>query len=179
MGSRIAWIFWTGMAPLAALTAGCTTALPYEPDRPGSPSSGGYSEMQFSPNHFQIIISAKRGTAHKRLEALAMRRSADISVQQGYPGFRVIRRTFVDHVYVSGDAGGRVRVTYSPGYEDWRDYWKVFRAGGGARKAANPAWRLANPKHSSFQRDELSFEIQLSTTLGKDVFEAVKFSPRR
>lgn len=172
---RIDWIALASMALPAALTSGCTTALPYKPDEPGLPTSGGYSEMQFSPVHFQITISATRGTSHKKLEALAMRRSAEISVQQGYPGFRVIRRTFVDHVYVAGDLRGRVRVTYLPGYDDWREYWKVFRIGAGVKRAAEPAWRLANPNHSSFRRDELNFEIRLSSSLGKDIFEAEKF----
>lgn len=173
---RIDWISLASIGLLTALTAGCTTALPYKPDQPGSPSSGGYSEIQFSHEHFQITISAMRGTSHKKLEAMAMRRSAEISMQQGYPGFRVIRRTFVDHVYVAGDARGRVRVTYLPGYDDWRDYWRVFRIGAGVKRAAEPAWRLANPNHSSFQRDELNFEIKLSSSLGKDIFEAAKSS---
>ena len=173
---RFDWIALALMALLAALTPGCTTALTYKPDKPGSPSSGGYSEMQFSPDHFQITISATRGTSHKKLEAMAMRRSAEISGQQGYLGFRVIRRTFVDHVYVAGDAGGRVRVTYLPGYGDWRDYWRMFRVGAGVERAANPAWLLANQNHWTFQRDELNFEIKLSRSLGKDIFEVAKFS---
>lgn len=163
---------------LIALTVGCTTALPYKPDQPGSPSSGGYSEMEFSPDHFQITISAMRGTSHKKLEAMAVRRSAEISVQRGYPGFRVIRRTFVDHVYVAGDARGRVRVTFLPGYDNWRDYWRLFRIGAVMKRAAEPAWRLANVNHASFQRDELNFEIELSRSMGKDIFDAAKL-PRK
>ena len=164
---------WIALASIA-LTPGCTTALPYQPDKPGSPFTGGYSEMQFSPDHFQIKISATRGTLHKKLEAMAMRRSAEISTQQGYSGFRVLHQTFVDHVYVAEDTRGRVRITYMPGYDDWRNYWKAFRIGAVVKRVAEPAWLLANPNHSSFQRDELNFEIKLSSSLGKDVFEAAR-----
>ena len=169
---------WIALASIA-LTPGCITALSYQPDKPGSPSTGGYSEMQFSPDHFQVKISATRGTSHKKLEAMAMRRSAEISAQQGYSGFRVLHRNFVDHVYVAEDSRGRVRITYMPGYDDWRDYWKMFRIGAGVKKAAESAWRLANPNHSSFQRDELNFEIKLSSSLGKDIFEAARFLPKK
>lgn len=129
--------------------------------------------MQFSIDRFQVTISGPQGTPFKKLEAMAIGRNADITLLQGYVGFRVTRRTFVDQVYVAGDPEGRVRITYLPRYDDWRDYWRFFRIGARVtERRADPAWLLADPRRRHLRRVELHYDIELRLKLGKDVFDA-------
>jgi hypothetical protein len=70
---------------VAALIS-CSTA--YQPDG----FTGGFEELQLDENVYEITFSGNGYTSEKRVSDFVLLRAAEISLQEGYPYFRIIDR---------------------------------------------------------------------------------------
>jgi hypothetical protein len=72
-----------------AVLAGCVTPTPYGPAaRPGGP---GYAETAIESNRYRVTFNANAG-GRQRAEDFALRRAAELTLQQGYDWFIVDQR---------------------------------------------------------------------------------------
>lgn len=67
------------------LIAGCTTA--YQK----SGATGGFTETQVAPNMWRVTFSGNGYTSDSRAEDLALLRSADLTIQNGYRYFVLLQ----------------------------------------------------------------------------------------
>lgn len=106
-----------------AFTAACATATPYQP---ASPSDRGFSEMKIEENRYQVEFSGNSLTNRKTVETYLLYRAAELTKQNGFDHFRVVRR--------DTDANTRLVPTggsYSPFYDHFYLHYRYFgpRAG--------------------------------------------------
>ena len=69
---------------VAITTAGCATSYQHKG------ATGGYSETQLSPNSFQIYFKGNGYTGEERAEDFTLLRSAEISLEHGFPYFIIV-----------------------------------------------------------------------------------------
>lgn len=101
-----------------AFTAACATATPYQP---ATLSDRGYSEMKIEDNRFQVEFSGNSLTDRKTVETYLLFRAAELTKQNGYDHFRVVRR--------DTDANTRVipsGAAYSPYYDHFYLNYRYF-----------------------------------------------------
>lgn len=101
-----------------AFTAACATATPYQP---ATLSDRGYSEMKIEDNRFQVEFSGNSLTDRKTVETYLLFRAAELTKQNGYDHFRVVRR--------GTDASTRVipaGAAYSPYYDHFYLNYRYF-----------------------------------------------------
>jgi hypothetical protein len=112
------------LAPLAAgLLFACATPTPYQPlGARGTGASGGYASQQIEQNRFRVSFTGNRLTSRERVENYLLFRAAELTVQQGYDGFTVVRRD------TDRDVDTRVRRDpFGPGpYGYWAPYWSWY-----------------------------------------------------
>ena len=109
------------LAPLAALAAlaACATATPYQPLRG---SSGGYSSQQIEANRHRVTFVGNQYTSRERVENYLLFRAAELTLQNGFDSFTIVRR----------DTERDLDVRTSPGipsygrYGYWRPYWRYY-----------------------------------------------------
>ena len=114
------------LAPLAALAVvtACATATPYQPLRG---SSGGYAQQQIEANRYRVSFTGNRFTSRERVENYLLYRAAELTVQNGFDGFTIVRR----------DTERDLDIRTSPGiprfgpYGFWRPYWRYYSRFGG------------------------------------------------
>jgi hypothetical protein len=99
-----------------------------------------------------------------------VRRAAQLAKLNGAVGFSIDQRLFLDHVYAGADPTGRVRVTYQPGYDAWRRYWRFYRYGLGLEKIdSEPTWLLSDPHAGRYRRVEFDLVVTLRRQAGAGV----------
>lgn len=112
------------LAPLAAgLLFACATPTPYQPlGARGTGASGGYASQQIEQNRFHVSFTGNQLTSRERVETYLLFRAAELTAQQGYDGFTIVRRD------TDRDVDTRVRRDpFGPGpYGYWAPYWRWY-----------------------------------------------------
>ncbi|MBY9066447.1 hypothetical protein K1X12_06030 [Hyphomonas sp. WL0036] len=101
-----------------AITTACATATPYQP---ASQSDRGFSEMKIEENRYQVEFSGNSLTDRKTVETYLLFRAAELTKQNGFDHFRVVRR--------DTDANSRLvptGATYSPFYDNFYLRYRYF-----------------------------------------------------
>jgi hypothetical protein len=100
----------TALASLALLGA-CATATPYQA---ATGSDRGYSEQKIENNRFQVQFAGNSLTDRKTVETYLLYRAAELTKQNGYDHFRVVRR----------DTDAKTRLVGSPSaYDPFYDHF--------------------------------------------------------
>ncbi|MEL6245772.1 MAG: hypothetical protein AAFQ21_01240 [Pseudomonadota bacterium] len=109
--------FASGLAALAVLGA-CATATPYQA---ASDSARGYENQQIETNRWSVSFSGNSLTDRETVETYLLYRAAELTAQEGFDHFRVVRReTDADSRLVSTGFGPSP--FYSGFYCDYRFY---------------------------------------------------------
>jgi len=117
-------------AATTLLVAGCATATPYQPLRPGAAASGGFSERPIEQNRWAVSFSGNSLTDRSTVETYLLYRAAELTLSQGYDWFSVVdRMTERD-----------TRLYPDPLYHD-PFYWSPWAGGA----YWTPSWRLYHP----------------------------------
>jgi hypothetical protein len=109
-----------------ALLAGCATATPYQPlGYPGE--RGGYTNQQLDSTHWRVSFVGNTLTSRERVENYLLFRSAELTLQQGFPCFTLVNRDVDRNVRLQTDPfgpryGGFGGVGY---YRSWSPYWHM------------------------------------------------------
>jgi hypothetical protein len=149
--------------PLAAVAAmltvaGCAGPERYQPETAGK---GGYAQVRLAGDHFRVSYSAPAGTGTARLAPLALRRAAELTLEQGFALFRIESREVRHDVYLLASRDG-VRVTYGGDYRSWRRYWRLYCIGQGWQKCdEDPLWPARSRPRP---RMEIAYTIRLLRT---------------
>lgn len=102
--------------PLLAISLGLT-ACASQPTiyAPAAAGSGvGYTDMKIETNRFRVTFDGATDAPRTRVESLALRRAAEITLQEGYDWFEVVHRR-TDALGASGGRGTSVGVSASGG----------------------------------------------------------------
>ena len=110
-----------GLAALALLGA-CATATPYQP---ASVSDRGYSNQQIEENRWVVNFAGNSLTDRQTVETYMLFRAAELTVQNGYDNFRMVRRTT--------DADSRLRPVGGSAYRPYYGYFTPHYRFYGAR----------------------------------------------
>jgi hypothetical protein len=130
--------FLIAAAAAAALAlAACETATPYQPLRPGTATSGGYSERSLEANRWQVSFAGNSLTDRRTVETYLLYRAAELTLAQGYDWFSVVdrqtdrdTRVYVDPYFSTWGFGG------------WDPRWRLYgsRFGGWSRWGGWGGW---------------------------------------
>lgn len=102
------------LSALAALSlAACATPTVYQPAM--RPQDVGYSEYRIEPGRFRVTFRGGDGASAGYVTDLAIRRAADLAIQEGYDWFRVSDR-FVE---ARPGTGPRFSVGVGGGSSSW------------------------------------------------------------
>ncbi|MGZ3299094.1 MAG: CC0125/CC1285 family lipoprotein [Asticcacaulis sp.] len=112
---------------LAAL-AGCVTPTPYQPSMGpvADTAHPGYSDTRLEDNRFRIVFAGNDATPRDTVETYLLYHAADLTLQNGYDWFEVVKRT--------SDQKSRQLTTYSDpffGGVSWRFYRRGWSMWGG------------------------------------------------
>jgi hypothetical protein len=112
--------------------AGCETATPYQPLKPGATESGGYSEVKIEQDRWKVTFQGNSMTSRNTVETYLLYRAAELTVNQGDDWFETVERQTDKHTETYADTIG----PYGPG---WRPYWRYYGRGYGWR-GWDPYW---------------------------------------
>lgn len=102
----------------AAALSACATGTPYQS---ASGSDRGYSEMKIEDNRYHVEFSGNTLTDRKTVETYLLYRAAEVTRQNGFDHFRVVRRqTDADTRLVSDPA------SYSPFHDHFFLSYRYF-----------------------------------------------------
>jgi hypothetical protein len=108
------------------LSACAVTPTPYQPlGIPGSPATGGFSEIQLEPNRFRVNFSGNSYTRRDVVENFLLLRSAELTLAQGGDWFAAVERDTERRTRYRdyGFSGSRFGSPYGYGfYPSWRYY---------------------------------------------------------
>lgn len=125
-----------------AVTAACATATPYQA---ASGADRGYSEMKIEDNRFQVEFTGNSLTDRKTVETYLLFRAAELTKQNGFDHFRVVRR--------DTDADTRVvpigGAAYTPYYDH---FWLHYRYFGPRASYFRDPYRRYSPGPSYYSR---------------------------
>ncbi len=153
------------IAAVLALAAGlsaCATATPYQPDRPGQSTSGGFSEVRLAANRYRVTFRGNTLTSRDTVERYLLFRSAELTAQGGFDWFLLENRETdrSTRTYVDPDPFGGPGFRY--GY--WHPQWRYYGRGYGWRSWdpfwGDPFWH-DNMATTTFERFETSAEITM------------------
>ncbi len=96
--------FAAALAGLALLAA-CATATPYQA---ATDTDRGFSEQKIEDNRFQVQFAGNSLTDRKTVETYLLYRAAELTKQNGFDHFRVVRR----------DTDASTRLVGAPSYYD-------------------------------------------------------------
>ncbi|MEQ8557571.1 MAG: hypothetical protein RIB03_04565 [Henriciella sp.] len=139
-----------------ALAGACTTATPYQ--AAGGPSSSGYSDQQIENNRWMVSFSGNSLTDRQTVETYLLYRASELTIQNGYDNFRMVRReTDADSSFVPVGGG-----TYS----HFHPYYSYYGNHGRLRAYSpywwnDPFWNDA-PDYREITRFEATSEILMS-----------------
>lgn len=107
-------------ASALSLTA-CAQSTPYAPQSASSTQgTNGYSSQRLASDRFRVMFSGNRFTDRETVENYLLYRAAELTRQQGYTGFTVVRRDTDANRTVDVDtypaAGVGAYSTFSPYY---------------------------------------------------------------
>ncbi len=162
------------LAALLMLGA-CATATPYQPAEAGTTASGGYAEQQVEGNRFIVSFSGNSLTDRRRVETYLLFRSAELTSQNGFDWFEVVRRdTEAETSYLPTSLGSPY---YSGFYCNYAYYGPRGRMWPGARGVRDPFYDpfWGEPAFREITRYEASAEIILgrgSKPQGAQYFDA-------
>ena len=111
---------------MAAGLSACSTATPYQPDRPGQSVSGGYSEIKLAPDRYRVTFEGNRLTSRETVEGYLLYRAAELTLVDGYDGFSIIERNVERRTETYYDPDPFYRPWYGPSYAYWRPYWRYY-----------------------------------------------------
>jgi hypothetical protein len=117
------------IACLAGGLAGCETATPYQPLKPGSQQSGGYSEFRIEPDRWKVTFRGNSMTSRETVETYLLYRASELTVNQGYDWFETVQRDTDKHTETYADPMGPP----GPYGWGWRPYWRYYGGGFGWR----------------------------------------------
>jgi hypothetical protein len=149
------------LAGAAGLSA-CATATPYQPDRPGQSTSGGFSEVRLSETGYRVTFKGNTLTSRDTVERYLLYRSAELTSQGGYDWFLLDNRETdrSTRTYVDPDPFGGPGFRY--GY--WHPYWRYYGRGYGWRSwdpfMGDPFWH-DNVDVTTVERFEASADITM------------------
>jgi hypothetical protein len=126
------WIIAAAAAAAFAGLAGCETATPYQPLKPGAADSGGYSEVKLEQDRWRVTFRGNSMTSRSTVETYLLYRAAELTVNQGYDWFETVERQTDKHTQTYVDPTG----PYGYG---WRPYWRYYGRGYGWR-GWDPYW---------------------------------------
>jgi hypothetical protein len=114
-------------APIAAamLLAACTTPTPYQPYTRGTNAPGGYSEQRIENERWVVRFSGNSLTSRERVETYLLYRAAELTLQNGFDSFQMVRRDVDQNVrtHVYSDPWG-------PGpWGYWGPSWRYWHGG--------------------------------------------------
>lgn len=114
-------------ASALALTA-CAQSTPYAP-RSASATEGtaGYSSQQLAPDRYRVMFSGNRFTSRETVENYLLYRAAELTRQQGYDGFAVVRRDTDSSTVTDVD---RVPAPGVGAYSTFSPYYGFYGVGG-------------------------------------------------
>jgi hypothetical protein len=134
--------FAAALAGLALLGA-CTTATPYQA---AAGADRGYSEMKIEENRYQVQFSGNSMTDRKTVETYLLYRAAEVTKQNGFDHFRVVRRN-TDAEIRATPVGGPA--AYSPYYDH---FWLNYRYFGPRAAYFYDPYRSYRPGRSYYSR---------------------------
>ncbi|AZU05223.1 hypothetical protein X907_2713 [Glycocaulis alkaliphilus] len=152
-----------GLAASAAILAACAESTPYQRATSGG---FGYSEQQIEQNRFMVGFSGNSLTERQSVETFLLYRAAELTREQGYDYFRLIRRDTEAERRITGSAGPAYRSRFDVFYRYYhpRHGWYGWR---------DPFWDDINLREVT--RYEAMAEIQLgrgATPDSPDAFDA-------
>jgi len=128
----------------------CETATPYQPLRPGSEVSGGFTDQRLDQNHFRVTFQGNTVTARETVENYLLYRAAELTVSQGFDWFEAVER------HTERDRQTYIDPLYGPGlYGYWRPSWRAW--GGYGWGAWGPYWGEASV--NTVQKFQASAEV--------------------
>lgn len=101
-----------------ALLGACATATPYQPS---VGSDRGYTEQKIEDNRFQVEFAGNSLTDRKTVETYLLYRAAELTKQNGYDHFRVVRRDTDANTRVVGSG-----VPYDPFFDSFYLSYRYF-----------------------------------------------------
>lgn len=109
------------------LLAACATATPYQPISAGQRASGGYAEEQLEPGRYTVAFAGNTLTSRQRVEQYMLFRAAELTLRDGYDGFRIVDQTTeCDRQTIT-----ELAPVYHPyyGYNSYRPLWRYYYEG--------------------------------------------------
>lgn len=159
---RIRVAFGLLLTIFAMMAVSCSMPTPYQAISSMGAASGGYAEQAIGPGHYNVTFSGNSLTSRERVERYLLFRAAELTVRDGYDGFRIVDRLVE-----------RDRETYvepSPFHDPWYGYgwyrpsWRYYH--GGFWTGWYPFYNdpfFATPGYSrSIERYEVHAEIVMS-----------------
>lgn len=147
-----------GALALTALTAGCATPTPYQPNVRGQAISGGYSETQITADRYRVMFSGNTLTKRDTVERYLLYRAAELTLSKGDDWFEMDdrrtdaeRETYVDPYPYGG---------FGP-YGYWRPSWRFYGPYGRRFGWYGPGFLGPEYDVHTSQRFEASAEIIL------------------
>jgi hypothetical protein len=122
----------TALAVAAGLAA-CATPTPYQPNVPGQPTSGGYSEVQIEADRFRVNFQGNTLTSRETVEGYLLFRAAELTLQRGFDWFTIVDRATDRQTRTYLEPDPLYRPWYGAGYGYWRPSWRYFGRGYGWR----------------------------------------------
>jgi hypothetical protein len=143
-----------GLAAALLLASGlsaCISPTPYQPNRPGSPTSGGYSETRIEPNRWEVSFSGNSMTSRERVEGYLLFRAAELTLQNGDDWFSIVDRHTDRNARTYVQPDPFYNPWYGPGFGYWRPSWRFRERGFG--------WRTWDPYFGApFFADEVNVQ---------------------
>lgn len=151
-----------GFAVSAAMLAACAESTPYQRATGGG---FGYSEQQIEQNRFMVAFSGNSLTERQSVETFLLYRAAELTREQGYDYFRLIRR--------DTEAERRFTGTTPRHYDRFDVFYRYYHPRHGWYGWRDPFWDDINLREVT--RYEAMAEIQLGrgqTPDSPDAFDA-------
>ena len=101
-----------------ALLGACATSTPYQP---AAGTERGYSEQRIEENRYQVQFAGNSLTDRKTVETYLLYRAAELTKQNGYDHFRVVRRDTDANTKLVGDSA-----FYDPFYDHFFLNYRYF-----------------------------------------------------
>jgi hypothetical protein len=118
---------------LATLLSACATPTPYQPNIPGQPTAGGYSEQRIERDRWRVTFQGNTLTSRDTVEGYLLFRAAELTVQNGFDSFSIVDRNTDRQTQTYVEPDPLYRPWYGPGYGAWRPYWRYQGRGFGWR----------------------------------------------
>lgn len=131
-------------AAFAALimTGACATATPYQA---ATASDRGFSDLKIEENRYQVEFAGNSLTDRRTVETYLLYRAAELTKQNGYDHFRVVRR--------DTDADTRVIPVGGAGYTPFYDHFYLnYRYFGPRASYFHDPYRRYRPSRAYYSR---------------------------